>query len=134
MNSANPVEIARQWLTILATANYDAWETIAAPDLVIHTPYALPGFAKKCEGRDVALAMARQYGDFLTEFAYYDIELHATDEEGLVMGTARSEAKTPAGASYNNEYCVIWRIRNGKIAEYWEYFDPQRVAEATSAL
>jgi uncharacterized protein len=134
MNSTNPVDVTRQWLQVLADADYNAWQEIATCDLVIYTPFALPGFPKISEGRDVALAMARQYGDFLTEFAYYDVNLHATDEPGLVMGTCRSEAKTPTGAIYANNYCVITRVRDGRIAAYWEYFDPQNVQAAINSV
>lgn len=134
MSTKSPLEITRRWLQILADADYDAWEGIAASDLVIHTPYATPGLPKKSEGRQVCLDMAREYGRFLKHFAYHDVDLHATDDPGLVMGTARSEAQTPSGARYANEYCVIARVKDGRISEYWEYFDPQRVIPAAGEV
>lgn len=130
MNSMTPLQLAHRWLNVLAQADYDAWATIAANDLVIHTPYAPTGFPKVSAGRDVALAMARQYGAILKTFEYLDVELHTTDDPELIMGTARSEATTASGGRYENQYCVIMRVRNGTLIEYTEYFDPQRIINA----
>jgi uncharacterized protein len=131
MNS--PLELAHRWLNVLADADYDAWATLTSSDLVIRTPYAPPGFPKVCDGRDVALTIARQYGAILKQFEYLDVDLHTTDDPELIMGTARSEAVTASGGRYANQYCVLLRVRNGKLIEYTEYFDPLRVIAAAEA-
>jgi uncharacterized protein len=35
----------------------------------------------------------------------------------------RGDVETRSGKRYNNEYCFVFRFRNGKIAEVVEYCD-----------
>ena len=39
------------------------------------------------------------------------------------MVEARGEMQTKAGVPYNNEYCLIYRLKDGKIVEMREYCD-----------
>ena len=45
----------------------------------------------------------------------------ARDDHGVVE--ARGEMRTKAGVPYNNEYCLIYRLKDGKIVEFREYCD-----------
>jgi ketosteroid isomerase-like protein len=50
--------------------------------------------------------------------------IHNMIGEGeLVAVQVDGEARTKAGVPYNNTYCHIFRVRNGKIVEATEYFD-----------
>jgi hypothetical protein len=40
-----------------------------------------------------------------------------------VVVEARGEMQTRAGVPYNNEYCLIYRLKDGKIVEMREYCD-----------
>jgi hypothetical protein len=40
-----------------------------------------------------------------------------------VVVEARGEMQTKAGVPYNNEYCLIYRLKDGKIVEMREYCD-----------
>jgi hypothetical protein len=40
-----------------------------------------------------------------------------------VVVEARGEMTTKAGVPYNNEYCLIYRLKDGKIVEIREYCD-----------
>jgi ketosteroid isomerase-like protein len=51
-------------------------------------------------------------------------------EEDFVVVQSRGSAETKDGRPYNNTYCHVFRIRNGKIVEVMEYFD----TELTSAV
>lgn len=44
------------------------------------------------------------------------------DEQHVVV-EAKGTATTKAGQAYNNEYCFIFRIAGGKVAEITEYLD-----------
>lgn len=47
-----------------------------------------------------------------------------------VVVQSRGEARTKAGRSYNNTYCHVFRLRDGKIVEVTEYFDT-RLTDST---
>ena len=46
-----------------------------------------------------------------------------TAEGDVVVAQTQGTAETHDGTSYNNTYCQVIRIRDGKIAEVKEYFD-----------
>jgi len=43
---------------------------------------------------------------------------------------ARGQSKTKTGKSYNNTYCQVFRIANGKVKEVVEYLDTELVTSA----
>ena len=45
------------------------------------------------------------------------------DEDGNVVVLAKGEVKTTSGHDYNNDYCFVLRMRDGKIVELREYMD-----------
>ena len=51
-------------------------------------------------------------------------------EGEFVVVQSRGSAETKDGRPYNNTYCHVFSIRNGKIVEVMEYFD----TELTSAV
>ena len=44
-------------------------------------------------------------------------------EGDYVVVEARGDNVTKAGLRYDNQYCMVWRIENGKIKEIKEYCD-----------
>jgi uncharacterized protein len=51
-------------------------------------------------------------------------------EGDLVVVEGRGHNTTTTGKPYNNAYCWIYRLANGKIQELTEYMDTQLVATA----
>ena len=51
------------------------------------------------------------------------IPLRFIAEEDLVMVEAKGEMRTKAGAPYDNDYCLIYRLRERRIVEIREYCD-----------
>jgi ketosteroid isomerase-like protein len=46
-------------------------------------------------------------------------------EGDFVVVLVRGRAETKEGRPYNNSYCHVFRMRDGKIAEVTEYFDTE---------
>lgn len=46
-------------------------------------------------------------------------------EQDYVVALTSGTAETTDGKPYNNSYCQIMRIRDGKVAEVTEYFDTE---------
>jgi ketosteroid isomerase-like protein len=51
------------------------------------------------------------------------IPLRVIAGDDHVVVEARGEMRTKAGVPYNNEYCLIYRLKDGKIVEFREYCD-----------
>ncbi|HZP46082.1 MAG TPA: nuclear transport factor 2 family protein [Candidatus Binataceae bacterium] len=51
-------------------------------------------------------------------------------EGDYVAMQARGKSNTKAGGTYNNTYCQVFKLANGKIVEMTEYLDTELVASA----
>jgi ketosteroid isomerase-like protein len=51
-------------------------------------------------------------------------------EDDLVVVEARGSNTTKSGEPYNNAYCHVFRLEDGKLKELTEYLDTQLVATA----
>ena len=51
-------------------------------------------------------------------------------EGDCVVMQGRGKSTTKAGKSYNNTYCQVFRIANGKVQEITEYLDTELVTTA----
>jgi ketosteroid isomerase-like protein len=51
-------------------------------------------------------------------------------ESDFVAMQARGKSTTKTGKSYNNTYCQVFRLANGKVQEMTEYLDTELVTAA----
>jgi ketosteroid isomerase-like protein len=51
-------------------------------------------------------------------------------EGDYVVMQARGNSRTKAGGTYNNTYCQVFRLANGKVQEVTEYLDTELVTKA----
>ena len=51
-------------------------------------------------------------------------------EGDFVAMQARGKSNTKAGGTYNNTYCQVFRITNGKVQQVTEYLDTELVTKA----
>ena len=51
-------------------------------------------------------------------------------EDDFVVVEARGQATTRSGKPYNNTYCWVYRLADGKVQELTEYLDTQLAATA----
>ena len=56
-----------------------------------------------------------------------------TGEDDIVVAQTSGTAETVDGKPYNNSYCQVIRIEDGKIAEVKEYFDTALVVDVFGA-
>ena len=61
------------------------------------------------------------FANFATEYRNHPEEIIAEGDRVVVL--ARGEVKTVRGEDYNNSYCFVLRMRDGRIAEIREYCD-----------
>jgi len=51
-------------------------------------------------------------------------------EGDYVVMQARGKSNTKSGGTYNNTYCQVFRLANGKVQEVTEYLDTELVTKA----
>jgi ketosteroid isomerase-like protein len=123
------IKLIREWLDLVSSGPGDAWPTYAADDVVIRLPFAPPGVANELRGRAHAIEALSGLWKAKKSFAWHDVVIRGTDDPELFVTTARSEALLLTGQHYANSYVILTRVRDRKVAEHVEYFNPLPVME-----
>jgi ketosteroid isomerase-like protein len=123
------IKLIREWLDLVSSGPAERWPTFAADDVVIRLPFAPPGVASELRGRAHAIEALGDLWKAKKSFAWHDVVIRRTDDPGLFVTTARSEAVLMSGQHYANDYVILTRLRDGKVVEHVEYFNPLPVIE-----
>ncbi len=128
-----PVPVADRWAANLAVleemlrcvSSGDAAGQVAhvADDVVYEAPY-YAGFATK-RGREELAAMVRAVEDRFSTVHYEVVAAHPTVDPDLVIAEVRGDHQV-AGSErrYQNHYVMFLRFRDGKVAEWREFSNP----------
>ena len=73
-------------------------------------------------------------GPIFAQFAdtYTNRAVRMIAEDDLVVVECRGNVTTKAGVPYNNSYCWVCRVQDGKVREITEYMDTQLAEKALS--
>lgn len=100
---------------IAAMSDDLAWEIMGQSD-----------WSRRFEGRDVV--ERDLIGPLFNLFAtpYRNVAKRIiVDEFDNVVVLAKGEVRTKAGHDYNNDYCFVMRMRDGRVVEILEYADTE---------
>ena len=125
----NLIVLTREWLDLVAMGPADAWTGRVADDVVIRLPYAPPGVESELRGFEHARETLSHHWKTKKSFAWRDVVIRKTEDPELMVTTARSEVVLMNGQPYANDYIMLTRIRNGKVVEHVEYFNPLPIME-----
>lgn len=122
MSAAKNKEIVHRIFEALERGDRRIFSASVHPDYV----WRLPGhcsWSRRFEGRESIRSdlLEPLFALFATTFTVRTINLIA--EGDYVVAEARGDVRTKRGDRYNNEYCFVFRFRDGKIAEVVEYCD-----------
>jgi ketosteroid isomerase-like protein len=84
---------------------------------------AIRGVARPVIGADAIVAMLTgALGYFEAGTIAYDVN-HIAAGNGNVAVSCSRTSRMVNGQRYDNEYCLFFRLVDGRIAEMWEYVD-----------
>ena len=80
-------------------------------------------FSRRYKGKEVVKRdlLDMLFQAFATPYRFTIDEIIAEGERVVVLG--RGEVKTKAGKDYNNSYCFVLKLADGKLVELREYLD-----------
>ena len=92
-------------------------------------PYAPPGFPASFDGSE---AIYRQYSGLTASFGKMEFprKIYATEDPDFFFVQFRGKIEIKAGGTYENDYLGTFRLSNGRIVEYTEYFNQVVMAKA----
>lgn len=130
MSDTEAKKIALASLELTAACDMAGLGALMDDNIVMRFPFSPEGFPNFCEGKEQCLAMTTGIFSAIKSFEWIDLTAYATDEPGVVFLTARSKVETKGGKPYANQYCFKIVVKNGKILEHNEFFNPAPIIKA----
>lgn len=92
-------------------------------------PYSPEGFPKSFDGIE---DIYKQYIGFSEKFGEmrFPREIFATQDPNFFFVKFRGEIEVKSGGKYENDYLGTFKLENGKVVEYTEYFNQVVMAKA----
>ena len=99
---------------------------LSTDDVVFELPFRPPTFERETVGKDAYMEVLAQARDHMIDGSenLHDLELDTlASDPDTVIATYKSAMRLKSGVEYNNEYISRFRLRDGKVARFTEYYD-----------
>lgn len=118
-------EVVQRCIDALNSGNAEGFLGCFAPDLEFDMPGTTPvsGKAKGLPAFTEVVTNVAQYLDVLITIKVFNFIVAGE----WVVTEAHGHGVTKKGKDYNNRYCHLWQVRNGKIVKFIEYNDTDLV-------
>jgi ketosteroid isomerase-like protein len=95
-----------------------------ADDMVLEMPVRGAGGPERLEGKEAVGAFLRRFPQIFRRLDFVAHTEYPMADPSLVAAEYRSEGEAHTGLPYRNVYAAIFRVRDGKIVLWREYFNP----------
>jgi ketosteroid isomerase-like protein len=126
--SVEAVGLLREYLDAISSRDVETMLELFHAGAVVNAPMMPEGAPKSMKGRQAFERAFRAVFSRFMAFTSGYITLNATDDPNLAVARCGSKAVLINGRSYTTDYCIFVRIKNDKLIESTEYFDPIRAA------
>jgi ketosteroid isomerase-like protein len=122
-------KVVDNFFAALETPQFELLKTIFAENGRQLNPYAPEGFPKSFDGVE---AIYHQYSGLAANFGQmrFPRQIFATEDPNFFFVLFKGKIDIKAGGTYENDYLGTFRLENGKITEYTEYFNQVVMAKA----
>jgi len=128
-NPMNNKKVIDTFFAALETQHFELLKDIFAPDGRQLNPYAPEGFPKSFDGAE---GIYKQYSGLAANFGQmtFPRKIYATEDPDFFFVQFKGKIEIKAGGKYENDYLGTFRLKDGKIIEYTEYFNQVVMAKA----
>ncbi|MDB5448849.1 MAG: hypothetical protein JWQ97_4166 [Phenylobacterium sp.] len=124
------VGLARRFLATLSAMDFDALGELVSEDAVIEFPFGSGGHT--AVGRAAVVQHLRDgVTGFLKSIEFQVTAAYPGHDREVVVLEYSSQGVLQTGRPYANQYVAIFRIRQGRIRLFREYFNPVATAPAS---
>lgn len=132
--SLTPSEAFEIYFSATEGSDLDSFFALFDERIAMRFPYMPSGYPNECHGRAECAGFFGTVVALFSGLLWVMRTVYSTNDPEVAIATAASSATLPNGASYENEYVLLLRVRDGAIVEYCEFFDPNRAAPVFQAL
>lgn len=127
--------VVERFMAAMSTLDTEAMLAETADDIVVRLPAAPPGLPREAVGKAAFREFLSGVGLLWTSWSMPHRAVHPlADDPGRAVVEYTSDSTNSDGSPYRNTYLSMARVRDGRLAEFTEFFDPEQVARAVAAL
>ena len=125
MSALTPAEVLERRREVLRNQDTDGFAGLFAPDGVIELPFAAPDMPSRLEGQQAIREFSRRMAasplriDDLESTAVYQTD----DPEVVITEIIAHGTVTSTGRTFTGTSIQVFRIRDGKIVLFRDYFN-----------
>lgn len=114
--------IVDQFFVALETQQFEILKEVFAEEGQQLNPYAPAGFPRSFDGAE---GIYKQYSGLTANFGTmkFPRQIFATEDPNFFFVKFKGEIEIKAGGKYENDYLGTFKLENGKVIEYTEYFN-----------
>ena len=122
-------KIVDNFFVALETQKFELLKEVFAKNGKQLNPYSPAGFPKSFDGSE---EIYKQYSGLTANFGNmkFPRQIYATEDPNFFFVKFKGEIEIKAGGKYENDYLGTFKLENGKIVEYTEYFNQIVMAKA----
>lgn len=118
--------VIEKFFRVQEVKDIDAFASTIHPDIVLQTPFAPSSFAQETVGKEGVVDIWRNLFDTFGELRIPELTIHATEEDGFYLGQWEVDIETPTGNQYQSRVIGTFKLQDGLIIKYDEFFNPHR--------
>lgn len=123
-------QIVCKFLQYLEAMDIESWADLWAEDGVQEMPYPPQGLPDRVIGKAALYKHYKTLPEMFVSMRYPISLLQTLEDPEWVIAEYTGEISIKTGGHYNNRYCTLFHIRNGKIVLTREYFNPLILMES----
>ena len=123
-------QIAREFLRLLEVMDIEAWAELWAEEGIQEMPFPPDGLPPRIVGKAALYNHYKYLPEMYVSMRFPISNLQTLEDPEWVIAEYTGEIPIKTGGYYNNRYCSLFHIRNGKILLTREYFNPLILTDA----
>ncbi len=122
-------KVVDNFFVALETQKFEMLKEVFAENGKQLNPYSPAGFPKSFDGAE---GIYKQYSGLTANFGQmkFPRQILATEDPNFFFVKFKGEIEINAGGKYENDYLGTFKLGNGKVVEYTEYFNQIVMAKA----
>ena len=117
------------WFTSLMNQDLDAFAGLLTEDALQEMPFGklldIDGFDTEWRGKDTIMSYFRKAIPGRRNHVFTIKRLHRTTDPEMIIVEAHARSDVVAlGKVYDQDYVMFFKLRDGKIAHFKEYYNP----------
>jgi ketosteroid isomerase-like protein len=125
-NESTAVEALKRSHERFLAKDMKGWSELCDENVLVEFPFAPEGSPRRLEGRSAIYEYLRGYPDMIDIHSIASARYYATDDPHVAIADWSVTGRVISnGNPYNMSYATFVTVKDGRIVQYREYWNPQ---------